>query len=267
MSLTWSHTENDPATTAPAAIEAARNGAWASLDAATRLRYLRLLLLMTHQVGQMTSTPPRPRGPEGPVEYGIYQPGQYRDRQSLEIASTVLRTPQLVLPAGAYSVRSATTIDGEGVVTEGDEQTLEVGALPVVVVVIGIAACAIASVVIAQMGLDVIDRQLTRSDDTKRLLGSQASAVEILANHAKREEQSGKAIPYSAEEIEVVNGLQKTQLKIAEQRQTPLPSPFKGAADAFGDAVKGVKDSLEGMTPWLIGGGVAFWLLSRSKGS
>ncbi len=267
MALTWSHTESDRWNTSRAALEAARNGTWESLDAATRVRYLRMLLLLTHQAGQMTAAAPHPRGPEAPAEYGIYQPGQYRDRQSLEIASTVLRTPQLVLPTGSYVVKSATTVDGEGAVTEGDEQTFDVGALPVVVWVLGVAACAIASIVIAQMGLDVIDRQLTRSEDTKRLLGSQASAVEILANHARREDEAHKAIPFSAEEIAVINSLQSVQLKIAEKRQTPLPSPFKGAADAIGDAMKGVKDGLEEMAPWLIGGGVAFWLLTRSKGS
>jgi hypothetical protein len=197
------------------------------------------------------------------VEYGRYEPGQFRDRQSLEIASVVLRTPQLILPTGTYSVMSATTNEGEPVILQGDGQTLDVAA-PVVLWVLGIAACAIASIAIAQIGGDVIDRQLTRSEDTKRLLGSQANAVQVLMDHGKREQDARQAIPYTDAELAVISSLAKVQSTIAEKRQTPLPSPFAGAADKFGDAANAIKGGLADLAPWAVAAGVAYWLFMSS---
>src|SRR5262245_8517114 len=186
MALSWSHTDSDPSTTAKAAVQAARDGSWEQLDGPTRSRYLRMLLILSLQAGQMTHAYPRPQGPEGSIEYGTYAPGQYRDRQSLELASVVLRTPQLILPAGSYSAHQ-TTITEDGGTPEmlGDAQSVDVGAVPILVWVIGIAACAIASIVVAQTAGYVVDRQLTRSEETKRLLGSQANAVDLLIQHAQ----------------------------------------------------------------------------------
>ena len=265
MNLTWSHTESDPPKTATAAVQAAQSGAWESLDAPTRLRYLRILIILSLQAGLMTNKAPR-RGPEAPVEYGKYEPGQYRDQQSLEIASVVLRTPQLVLPTGSYTVRSVQTTEGLGAVTEGEGQPFEVGALPVLIWVLGIAACAIASIAIAQIGGDVIDRELTRSQDTKRLLGSQASAVQVLMDHGAREDKAGHAIPFTDTELAVISNLAKVQTTIAEKRQTPLPSPFAGAAESLGNAAKTITSGLEDLAPWAVAAGVAYWFFT-SKGT
>src|SRR5690349_21670945 len=153
MPLSWTHNDNNPADTAKGVIQAARDGSWEQLDAPTRRRYLRMLLILSLQAGEMTNAQPRPKGPEGPIEYGIYTRGQYRDRQSLEIASVVLRTPQLILPAGSYTaLESTATQDGEPAESGGSSQKVDVGAIPIVVWIIGIAACAIASIVIAQTG-------------------------------------------------------------------------------------------------------------------
>jgi len=265
MSLTWAHSESDPQVTARAALDAAQGGHWESLDAPTRLRYLRMLLILSMQAGQMTRQWPRPRGPEAPIEYGIFRPTQYRDQESLELASVVLRTPQLVLPSGSYAVRSAKTSDGEIAATEGDSQMFDVGAIPVVIWVLGIAACAIASIVIAQSAGDVVDRQLTRSEDTKRLLASQASAVQVLVAHAEREDKEGRAIPFTDAERAVINSLQGVQMKIAEKRQEPLPTPFAGAANAIGGTAKAIKEGIEELVPYALAAGAAYWLFTRSN--
>jgi hypothetical protein len=265
MALIWSHTESEPGMTAVAAVQTAHSGTWESLDVPTRFRYLRILMILSLQVGLMTNKPPRPRGPEAPVEYGRYALDQFRDQQSLEIASVVLRTPQLVLPTGSYSVRSVQTTKGEGAITEGEGHPFDVGALPAVILVLGIAACAIATIVVAQIAGDVVDRQLTRSEDTKRLLGSQASAVQVLMDHGGREDKAGHAIPFTDTELAIISNLAKVQTTIAEKRQTPLPSPF-GAAESLGNAAKTVTSGLEGLAPWAVAAGVAYWFFT-SKGT
>jgi hypothetical protein len=262
MPLSWSHNDSDAVTTAKAAVEAARNGSWEQLDAPTRRRYLRMLLILSLQAGQMIHAYPRPRGPEWPIEYGTYTPGQYRDRRSLEIASVVLRTPQLILPARSYSVlESTTTGDGEPAVTSGDAQKADVGALPIVVWVIGIAACAIASIVIAQTAGEAVDRQLTRSEETKRLLGTQANAVDAVIRHTEREDKAGKAIPFSDAELETLRSLLKAQMAIAEKRETRLPSPFAGAAETLDDLGNTLKGGLEDALPWVLAAGGIYLLL------
>ena len=265
MSLTWSHSESEPQTTSRAALAAAQGAHWESLDAPTRRRYLRMLLLLSMQAGQMTPRGPRPRGPEAPVEYGVFQASQYRDQETLELASTVLRTPQLVLPSGSYAVKSAKTSDGEDALTEGEEQSFDVGAVPLVIWVLGIAACAVASILIAQSAGEVIDRQLTRSEDTKRLLASQASAVQVLIDHAAREDKEGRAIPFTDAERAVINSLQGVQMKIAEKRQEPLPTPFAGAASTIGGAAKAIKEGIEELVPDALAAGAAYWLFTRSN--
>lgn len=265
MTLSWSHTDSDPHTTSRAAIQAAQGGAWESLDATTRARYLRMLMVLSLQAGTMTLRPPRPRGAEAPVEYGFYQPGQFRDQQSLEIASVILRTPQLVLLPGSYVVTNATTTDGGQAVLEGDEQHVEVGAVPILIWVLGVTACAIASIVVAQTAGEVIDRQLTRSEDTKRLLGAQGHAVDVLHNHADREDKAGKAIPFTEIETAVIDSLLKTQTQIANKRQTPLPSPFAGAAETLGNAAKTIKEGIVDIAPWALAAGVAYWFFTSKR--
>jgi len=261
--LTWSHSESAPGSTGREAIEIAKQGAWATLSPETRARYLRTLMILSLQAGLMTNAPPRPGGPEGRIEYGRYAPGQYRDRESLEAASTILRTPQLVLPRGAYPAASAKTQDGAPAVPEGEPIKVDVGAVPIVVWVVGIAASAIASIVLAQTAGEVIDRQLTRSEETKKLLGTQASALEILTAHASREQKEGKALALTDAEKAVLNGLFNVQMKIAEKRETPLPSPFAGAAQTFGNAANAIGKGVESFLPWALAAGVGLVLITR----
>lgn len=182
------------------------------------------------------------------------------------MASIVLRTPQLILPAGSYSVIDATmTEDGSPATTNGLSQNVDVGAVPVIVWVIGIAACAIASIVIAQTASEVIDRQLTRSEETKKLLGTQAHAVDILIHHAAREDEQGKPIPYSDAEIATMNDLLKAQTIIAEKREKPLPSPFAGATETLGSLGKTLKAGLEDALPWVLAAGGAYWLFTSKS--
>lgn len=263
-SLTWSHTESDTQTTLPKALEAAKTGAWAALDPPTRARYLRMLVVLSLQAGTMKNAMPRPAGPEGRIEYGAYAAAQYRDRISLEIASTVLRTLQLIVPPGRYTVQSIRTEDGGApFLLPGQPQEVEVGALPLVVWIAGVAACTIAAVLIGKVAGDVVDRQLTRSEDTKKLVSSQAAAVEVVLKHAEREEKAGQSLPWDEAELMTIESLLKTQRRIAEKRETPLPTPFSGAAKSLDNAMGSVGRGLGMAVPLVIAGGILFFIWSR----
>ena len=261
--LIWSHTESDTSTAVPAMLQVARTGTWASIDQPTRFRYLRLLVVLSLQAGLMRSAPPRPKGPEGRIEYGDYSPKLYPDISSLEVASTVLRTLQMVVPPGHYNAQNLRTEDGNDPILKGPAQDIEVGAVPLVIWVAGIAACAIASVLIAQVAGDVVDRQLTRSEDTRRLISVQSSAVEIVMRHSQREDEQGTRIPYDEAELRVLESLLKIQREIVDKRQAPLPTPFAGAAQSLDNAISKVATGIEMAIPIAVAGGILFLLWSR----
>jgi hypothetical protein len=260
----WSHHESDASTTVQAAFQVAKSGAWATVDVPTRVRYLRLLVVLSLQAGTMKAAPPRPQGPEGRVEYGTYHPKMYRDAASLEIASTILRTLQMIVPPGHYSVQSLTTEDGDEPILQGQPEDIEVG-VPVVVWVIGAAACTVASVLIAKVAGDVADRQLTRSEDTKKLMSAQAAAVEVVLKHAEREEKAGAPIPYEEPELTLLESLLKVQRRIVEKREAPLPTPFAGAGRSLDNAMNKVGTGLGVAVPLAVVGGLVFLIWSQSQ--
>lgn len=258
--LTWMHTETDAAATLRDSFSAAKAQAWERLSPDARARYLRFLVVMSLQAGTMRAAFPRPAGPEGRIEYGLYHPRMYRDATSLEIASTVLRTMQLIVPPGHYMLRSLRTEDGKPpAFLPGQSTEVEVGAVPLIAWVVGAAACAVASVLIAHVTADVVDRQLIRSEDTKRLVAAQASAVQVVLNHLQREEKAGASLPYDEAELLTLESLLKTQRRIAEKRQTPLPSPFDGASRSLDRAVGGLSIGV----PLAIAGGIIIFILTQ----
>jgi hypothetical protein len=129
--------------------------------------------------------------------------------------------------------------------------------------VVGLAACTVASVLIAKVAGDVLDRDLIRRDDTRKLVAAQASAVELVLRHVEREERAGARIPYDEMELKVLESLLKTQRKLAEQRQTPLPTPFAGAARSLDHALGKVGTGLDIALPIAVAGGLLFLLWSR----
>ena len=261
--LTWSHTDSDTTASVPAMFQVAKTGAWASIDRPTRVRYLRLLVALSLQAGLMRSAPPRPKGPEGRIEYGAYDPKLYPDVSSLEIASTVLRTLQMIVQPGHYSAHNVRTEDGEEPILKGPAQDIEVGAVHLVIWVVGIAACAVASVLIAQVAGEVADRHLTHREDTRKLVSAQASAVEIVMKHVQREDEQRTQIPYDEAELMVLESLLKIQRKIVDKRQAPLPTPFAGAAQSLDNAVSKAATGIEMAIPIAVAGGILFLLWSR----
>lgn len=262
MPLVWSHTDTDPPTAVQETFRIAKSGAWASIDQPTRTRYVRMLVALTLQAGLMKSSPPRPDGPEGRIQYDAYRPDMYPDRASLEIGSTLLRSLLMLPQPGQYAVQSVRTEDGNEPVLHGPIGVFETG-VPLVIWVVGLAACTVASVLIAKVAGDVIDRELTRREDTRKLVAAQAAAVQVVLNHLEREDRQGARIPYDDMEMTLLESLLKTQRKIAEQRQAPLPTPFAGAAQSLDNAIGKVGAGLGAIVPIAVAGGILFLIWSR----
>ncbi|NUQ11368.1 MAG: hypothetical protein HUU26_03430 [Gemmatimonadaceae bacterium] len=263
MTLIWSHTDTNPAAVVPDMFRVAKSGAWASIAQPTRTRYMRMLVALTLQAGLMKASPPRPEGPEGRIQYDVYRPDMYLDRASLEIGSTLLRTLLMIVPPGQYAVQSVRTEDGNEPVLHGPIGVFEAGAFPLVLWVVGAAACTLVSVVVAKVAGDVIDRELARREDTRKLVAAQAAAVQVVLNHLEREDRQGARIPYDDMEMTLLESLLKTQRKIAEQRQAPLPTPFAGAAQSLDTAISKVGSGLGAIVPIAVAGGILFLIWSR----
>ncbi|MCC6556024.1 MAG: hypothetical protein IT372_23935 [Polyangiaceae bacterium] len=263
MPLVWSHTDTDPGAVVQDMFRVAKSGAWATINQPTRTRYVRMLVALSLQAGLMKAAPPRPEGPEGKIQYDAYRPDMYSDRASLEIGSTILRTLLMIVQPGHYPVQSLRTEDGSEPVLHGPIGVFEAGAVPLVIWVVGLAACTVASVLIAKVAGDVIDRDLTRREDTKKLVAAQAAAVQVVLDHVQREDRTGSRIPYDETEIMLLESLLKTQRKLAEQRQAPLPTPFAGAAQSLDNAIGKVGSGLGAILPIAVAGGILFLIWSR----
>jgi hypothetical protein len=185
-------------------------------------------------------------------------------------ASSIARTWMLFPDRARHiTVFSCTTKDGEPAVLQkpslADVETGLPPALLAGIIVAGIAAATVATVYVAQMALDVVDRKLTRDADTQRMVAAQQQAVKMADDHAQRERTAGTVIPWTDKEIQVLEGLLATQKTIAEKRQEPFGrySPFEGAIHAF---ERVALKTVETVLPFVLLAGGAYFVWSRSSG-
>lgn len=164
-------------------------------------------------------------------------------------ASAIARTWQILPPPGLHVVRTATTLDGQpAVLGPPDASFGETGALPAMllgaVLVVAVVGFAVALCYNGQAIAGVVDNYLTNDALTKRMMASQAAALQLVDNHSQREiAAGGRPIPYSPEETQILGALVDTQKAIAQRTQSPLPNPFVGAVDA---AKKGLDKAASG---------------------
>jgi hypothetical protein len=182
-------------------------------------------------------------------------------------ASTIARTWMLFPDRARHiTVFSCSTTDGEpAVLQQPSLADADTGLPPLLlagIIVAGIAAATIATIYVAQMALDVVDRKLTRDADTQRMVAAQQQAVKMAGEHAQREQAAGKVVPWTDKELHVLEGLFATQKDIADKRQEPFGrySPFEGAINTFERvAVKTAESAL----PFVLLAGGAYFVLSR----
>jgi hypothetical protein len=268
----WAHHESKP----EVAEFALMPGAFAAVKTPEeRNRVLRALAVASaYVVDDLTTKHAKPAA-SGEGQLYPYEVGGNLDRTAFPTrghcfaASTIARTWMLFPDRARHiTVFSCTTKDGEpAVLQQPSLADTDTGLGPLLlagIIVAGIAAATVATVYVAQMALDVVDRKLTRDADTQRMLAAQQQAVKMADDHAQRERVAGTVIPWTDKEIQVFEGLLAAQKNIADKRQEPFArySPFDGAINAFERvAVK----TVETVLPFVLLAGGAYFLLSRSS--
>ena len=112
----------------------------------------------------------------------------------------------------------------------------------------------------------MVDRKLTRDDLTARMMATQTRAVAMVDDHAERERAAGKPIPWTPQELQVLDGLLGVQRQIAARTEEPLPSPFKGSVERTRRTIDRVVDGAANALPLLAVGAVVIgggYLLTR----
>lgn len=99
----------------------------------------------------------------------------------------------------------------------------------VAVAVVGVAYC-------AHQAAQVIDRQLSRSEDSVRLLQADEAARAAVAAHAEAERAAGRTLPLSAAQHELFDLLKQRQDAIAKKLEPPLSSGVPGMPSIAGGA-------------------------------
>jgi hypothetical protein len=242
---TWKHQDSDPKAALVTALGAQSYGS--PLTTVERVRIVRTLAIATEYAvenARVVGVPPA-TDKEGVTTLGDEVRGdQFATRAHCYAASTIARTWQLFADPGRHRIYPATTRDGEPAQLTMPPDPLsrgEAGLPPLLlaaVIVVAIAGYTAAVCYVGQATAEVVDRKLTQDALTARMVATQARAVAVVDNHSERERAAGHPIPWSPQELEVLDTLLGTQKQIAARTSSPLPNPFMGAVEKVGDAGK-----------------------------
>lgn len=211
----WIHVESQLAAAAHAALDVAKREAWLELDAKNRARLFRALLVVSLQIAPLMIHP---------VPLGQLGPHLYNSQERNAAGSAIARTIVLLAPD---RIRTASDV----VTHESDraQGSLETGALQTVVIVLLVTACALAAAYVGSLAAEAVNAVNFNDEVTKRMLSTQARAIEILSMHVERERIAGRQFPLDDAELSVLRSLEDTQRALATAQSRPLPSPFDGA--------------------------------------
>lgn len=230
----WLHGEPDAAT----AMRMAFAPGWPSVQK-DRVRAIRALadasgwtidaLRVGHKV---------PKLPDGTQVFGSDEKPVYPTPEHNYVASALARTWMLFPPPGRYPVQTVATTGGDAAqkVKTSSSEAFVVGndtswAAVLIPVAVFVARAAFAYAVIAciaENGGNVIDRQLQRGSKTEKMMELAKVAHAVSMQHAQREQAEGKAIPFDAGELAVVNAFVEAQKDVAGT-DGKFPMPFSGA--------------------------------------
>jgi hypothetical protein len=270
----WAHQETKPEVVdfalMPGAFEAVKT-------AEERNRVLRALAVgSAYTVDDLTTKRVQPAIAPGEGQLYHWEVGGDLDRAAFPTrghcfaASTIARTWMLFPDRARHiTVFSCNTKDGAAAVLQQPSRTdVDAGFPPLLlagIIVAGIAAATVATVYVGQMALDVIDRKLTRDTDSQRMLASQQEAVKMANEHAQRERDTNKIIPWTDKEIQAFEALLAAQKTIAEKRQEPFQrySPFDGAINAF---ERVAEKTAETVLPYVLLAGGAYFVWRSASG-
>jgi hypothetical protein len=238
----WLHTERDINAVSAAALDTAKRGAWNAIDKKARIRQFRALTVLSLRVAGLSPNP---------VPLGQLGPHLYSNADRNATGSAIART--LVLLTPSHLQPTSDIVSEESQAARG---VIETG-LPPVLTVLLITACAVAA---AYLGATIArETKAINFDDelTKRLLATQARAIEIISMHIERERIAGHELPFDESERALLLGLEDLQRQIATLMQRPLPVPFQGATEFVRAATSFIPVALLGIA--------AIWLLQRTE--
>lgn len=254
---TWKHQDSDPKGALALALGAQSYVArpdGTPMSTADRIRILRTLAIATEYAVENARVVGVPQVGEGPTTLGSEVRGdQFATRAHCYAASTLARTWQLFADPGRHKIYSATTRDGEPAQLSTGLDALSRGeagfppALLAAVIIVAIAGCSAAVCYVGQVSSEVADRKLTQDALTARMVATQARAVAVVDSHSERERVAGRTIPWSPQELQVLDGLLDTQKQIAARTASPLPNPFVGAVEKAGEASKSAAEAAAGL--------------------
>jgi hypothetical protein len=192
--------------------------------------------------------PPGEKDPLTTLE-GEVRGDLFASRDHCYAASTLARTWMLFPDPGRFKTRTVTTRDGEpgkflpnqlGPIVNSDAGLPPLLIAAVAIVVVAIYSAAVCYV--GQLAAEVIDRKLTQDALTTRMLTTQAHAVALVDDHSERERAAGHPLPWSPQELQLLDSLLEAQRAIALRTNSALPNPFMGAlekAEEVGKAAVG----------------------------
>ncbi len=248
---TWTHRDSHPKEALDLALGARSylvRPDGTAMSTADRVRIVRTLAIATGYAVENARVVGVPALKEKEVAIRLgaeVRPELYATKDHWRAASAIAQTWELFADPGYHRIYTAVTADGEPAQLARDpvfpgpgEEAAFPPLLAAAVIVAAVTVHAAAICYVAQIAGEVIDRKLTRDADTARMVATQAQAVALVDNHSERERKEGRVIPWSPEETRVLDTLLKTQAKIAERTNKPLPNPFANVADKVGDAAE-----------------------------
>lgn len=117
----------------------------------------------------------------------------------------------------------------------------DAAALPPAVWLGGVALICGVIIYLVEKGDEVIDRELARREETKRMLAYHAALANMMATHREAEVTAGKQLPLTSAEKAVLDSLEKAQSEqLAAMKADPgMSGVFPNIKGATGDIVKG----------------------------
>jgi hypothetical protein len=214
---TWTHRDAALAVSAEWAHSRAAIGDWTSGTPSQRVDHLRALIAESAAaIGYFAGTVmilPRETGPICSINL---RPRPETSPERLALAGRLYATWRIL----------QMTDDGgadDGLETQAQPDTAAL--LPAVAIVAISVVGAIAIAYCAHQASVIIDRQLARNEQTRRLIASHAAALKAVEGHQSREEAAGRSLPIDAATKQVLESLKAAQQTVVAQREEPM-APF-----------------------------------------
>lgn len=247
----WLHAEMKPDEVYSALLKTALSRSWGAISVGEAEHQFRALVLASLQGARVSHLPPPSGQWYNLPEFSDYRADRYANEDDLFVGSTIARTLLLLVPDAHVDLFDIATI-GNGPVeawkTSGSGG--DVSAVPVAVLVAAVVAggvgLTVSAVKLIHTAGTVIDQELTRREDTKRMVELQAGAIPMVIDHSHREAAEGRAIPYNDGEKAIISNLLEVQRDVAKRQNKPLPSPFDGALDSVKGWGKDVSSTVGG---------------------